>query len=120
MDQGDWGGGGAARPLVAPPSFCTLFAAPWCQDVSIRTKSWALEKQVGGKDFKNAIDALARVAQWVGALSHTPRGGRFDSQSGQHPVFRFDPQLRLVWEASDHYFSRQFFSKNQQNVTKCN
>ena len=45
-------------------------------------------------------EALAGMAQLVGASFHTPKGHGFDSCQGTHLGCRFNRQLGSVWEAT--------------------
>lgn len=50
---------------------------------------------------KTGFSVLARVAQWVGASTRTPRSRGFDSWSG----CGLDPQSECVQEVTDQCFS---------------
>lgn len=57
------------------------------------------------KAVKNITSALAGVAQVVAALSHTPKGGQFDSQLGHVPRLLVQFPAWAVWEAPSGCFS---------------
>ena len=50
------------------------------------------------------------MAQLVGALTHTTKDCRFDSQLGHILRLQFNPQLGYVQEATDQYFSLTLMS----------
>lgn len=50
---------------------------------------------------QNISPGPGQVAKSVATLSVHQKGGRFDSESGCIPRFRFNPRSERMWEATD-------------------